>query len=141
MDTVTPNMQEGTSTSDRHSRVPMPVETAPQCAAVNDVLARVGDKWSVRVVMSLAGGSQRFNALRRGIAGISQRMLTRTLRALERDGLVERTVTPSVPPRVDYALTPLGESLTGPVAQLGNWAMANIDRIEAARALYDQTKE
>ncbi|MEC8772521.1 MAG: helix-turn-helix domain-containing protein, partial [Pseudomonadota bacterium] len=76
------------------------VHDAPQCTAVNDILARVGDKWSVRVVMALTDGSQRFNQLRREIPGISQRMLTRTLRGLERDGLVSRAVTPSVPPRV-----------------------------------------
>jgi DNA-binding HxlR family transcriptional regulator len=104
---------------------------------VNDILARVGDKWSVRVVMGLADGSRRFNELRRDIPGISQRMLTRTLRGLERDGLVSRTVTPSVPPRVDYALTALGRSLCVPVAQLGNWAVANIGKVEAARAVYD----
>ncbi|WP_291169598.1 helix-turn-helix domain-containing protein [Erythrobacter sp.] len=110
---------------------------APQCSAVNDILARVGDKWSVRVVMALEGGSRRFNQLRREISGISQRMLTRTLRGLERDGLVSRTVTPSVPPRVDYALTALGRSLCDPVARLGNWAIANIDKVEAARATFD----
>jgi len=104
---------------------------------VNDILARVGDKWSVRVVMSLADGSQRFNELRRGIPGISQRMLTRTLRGLERDGLVSRKVTPSVPPRVDYALTALGVSLCDPVARLGNWAIANIAKVETARAQFD----
>ena len=106
-------------------------------SAVNDILARVGDKWSVRVVMALTDGSQRFNQLRREIPGISQRMLTRTLRGLERDGLVSRAVTPSVPPRVDYALTELGRSLCDPVARLGNWAIANIGKVEAARAVYD----
>ena len=75
--------------------------------------------------------------MRRDIPGISQRMLTRTLRLLERDGLVSRTVTPSVPPRVDYALTPLGRSLCDPVARLGNWAIANIGKVEAARSVFD----
>ena len=137
METVPHPAQEGTSLSDRDTGVTLEVHNAPQCTAVNDILARVGDKWSVRVVMGLADGSRRFNELRRDIPGISQRMLTRTLRGLERDGLVSRTVTPSVPPRVDYALTALGRSLCVPVAQLGNWAVANIGKVEAARAVYD----
>ena len=137
METQTRPAQEGTATSARYSGVTLEVESPPQCNAVNDILARVGDKWSVRVVMSLAEGSRRFNELRRGIPGISQRMLTRTLRGLERDGLVQRTVTPSVPPRVDYELTPLGISLCDPVARLGNWAIANIGAVETARAQFD----
>ncbi len=137
METVPHPAQEGTSLSDRDTGVTLEVHNAPQCTAVNDILARVGDKWSVRVVMGLADGSRRFNELRRDIPGISQRMLTRTLRGLERDGLVSRTVTPSVPPRVDYALTALGRSRCVPVAQLGNWAVANIGKVEAARAVYD----
>ncbi|MBQ96273.1 helix-turn-helix transcriptional regulator [Erythrobacter sp. SN021] len=137
METATRPAQEGTLPSDRNTGVTLEVHDAPQCSAVNDILARVGDKWSVRVVMALEGGSRRFNQLRRDIPAISQRMLTRTLRLLERDGLVSRTVTPSVPPRVDYALTPLGESLCDPVARLGNWAIANIGRVEAARAVFD----
>ena len=137
METATRPAQEGTLPSDRNTGVTLEVHDAPQCSAVNDILARVGDKWSVRVVMALEGGSRRFNQLRRDIPAISQRMLTRTLRLLERDGLVSRTVTPSVPPRVDYALTPLGKSLCDPVARLGNWAIANIGRVEAARAVFD----
>ena len=137
METATHIAQEGTAMSARDTGVTLGVESPPQCSAVNDILARVGDKWSVRVVMSLAEGSQRFNELRRGIPGISQRMLTRTLRGLERDGLVKRTVTPSVPPRVDYELTPLGISLCDPVARLGNWAIANIGAVESARAEFD----
>ncbi|WP_454597234.1 winged helix-turn-helix transcriptional regulator [Qipengyuania sp. SM2507] len=137
METLTRPAQGGTATSARDSGVTLAVHDAPQCSAVNDILARVGDKWSVRVVMSLADGSQRFNELRRGIPGISQRMLTRTLRGLERDGLVSRKVTPSVPPRVDYALTALGVSLCDPVARLGNWAIANIAKVETARAQFD----
>lgn len=101
------------------------------------MLARVGDKWSMQVVMGLADGPMRFNALLRAIAGISQRMLTRTLRGLERDGLVSRTVTPSVPPQVDYALTPLGVSLRGPVSALGDWAVAHRETIAAARERFD----
>ena len=137
METAPQVAQEGTLLSDRNTDVTLEVHDAPQCTAVNDILARVGDKWSVRVVMALTDGSQRFNQLRREIPGISQRMLTRTLRGLERDGLVSRAVTPSVPPRVDYALTELGRSLCDPVAQLGNWAIANITKVEAARAVYD----
>ena len=137
MDTKTLTPQEGTLLSDRNTRVTMEVPDQPSCRAVNDVLSRVGDKWSVRVVMSLAEGPKRFNELRREIDSISQRMLTRTLRALERDGLVHREVTPSVPPRVDYSLTPLGASLTGPIARLGQWAMDNILAIEASRMAFD----
>ena len=137
MDTDTLIPQEGTFLSDRNTAVTMHVPDMPSCRAVNDVLSRIGDKWSVRVVMSLARGSRRFNELRREIDSISQRMLTRTLRALERDGLVSRTVTPTVPPRVDYALTALGSSLTGPVAMLGEWAMDNIGAIESARGEFD----
>jgi len=85
------------------------------CRAVGDVLARVGDKWSILVVSRLGEGALRFNELRRSIGGISQRMLTLTLRGLERDGLVTRTVFPTIPPRVDYALTPLGRDLLDPV--------------------------
>ena len=84
------------------------------CRAVSDVLARIGDKWSVLVVSRLGDGPLRFNELRRSIGGISQRMLTLTLRGLERDGLITRTVFPTIPPRVDYALTPLGRDLLEP---------------------------
>lgn len=138
MDTVVTRPQEGTFSSDRDTGVTLAVEHGADCLAVNDILSRVGDKWSVRVFMSLSDGPRRFNELRREIPGISQRMLTRTLRGLERDGLVSRTVTPSVPPRVDYELTTLGGSLRDPVARLGNWAIANIGAVAAARAIYDE---
>lgn len=141
METALHSLQEGTSTSGRDSDVTLHVEGPPQCSAVNDILSRVGDKWSVRVVLSLAQGSRRFGQLRREIDGISQRMLTRTLRNLERDGLVERTVTPSVPLRVDYELTVLGRSLCKPIALLGDWAITNMGRIEAARAAYDERED
>ena len=141
METTTRLAQEGTFVSDRDTGVTLEVHDAPQCTAVNDILARVGDKWSVRVVMALTEESRRFNELRREIPGISQRMLTRTLRGLERDGLVSRAVTPTVPPRVDYALTALGKSLRNPVAQLGNWAIANIGKVEAARAVFDSEQD
>src|SRR3978361_1665401 len=106
---------------------------SPACRSVNHVLQRIGDKWSVLIVQTLAGGPQRFNQLRREIPTISQRMLTLSLRALERDGLVTRTVTPSIPPRVDYELTALGHSLQGPICALAQWAMANIGEIHVAQ--------
>ncbi|OCC23036.1 transcriptional regulator [Croceicoccus estronivorus] len=147
MDTVTRIAQEGTFLSDSHTGVPVAsvsVAEVPEgghspcaCKTVTEILSRVGDKWSMQVVMSLAGGTLRFNELRRAIDGISQRMLTRTLRGLERDGLVERTVTPSVPPRVDYALTALGRSLRQPVAELGQWALQNREMIVTARERFD----
>ena len=111
---------------------------ANSCRPVTDILSRVGDKWSVMIVMLLGPGPRRFNEIRRAINGISQRMLTLTLRGLERDGLVTRTVTPSIPPRVDYELTPLGQSLRRPIDALGEWAFANRDEIEVARARFDR---
>jgi DNA-binding HxlR family transcriptional regulator len=107
------------------------------CRAVSDVLARIGDKWSVLVVARLGEGSLRFNELRRSIGGISQRMLTLTLRGLERDGLITRTVTPTVPPRVDYALTALGRDLLNPVSALSSWAIRNQPKIAQARINFD----
>jgi DNA-binding HxlR family transcriptional regulator len=107
------------------------------CRAVSDVLARIGDKWSVQAVMLLADEPRRFNELKRMIGDVSQRMLTLTLRGLERDGLVTRTVFPTIPPRVDYALTPLGQSLRGPVQALGAWAIAHKDVIAEARRAFD----
>ncbi|QSQ10723.1 winged helix-turn-helix transcriptional regulator [Myxococcus landrumensis] len=111
------------------------------CLAVRDILTRVGDKWSVQVVGNLGPGPMRFGELRRAIEGISQRMLTLTLRGLERDGLVTRTVHPTVPPQVDYALTPLGETLLGPVSELSRWAVNHREQIQAARGLYDARPE
>lgn len=107
------------------------------CRAIGDILARVGDKWSILVVSRLGEGALRFNELRRSIGGISQRMLTLTLRGLERDGLVTRTVFPTIPPRVDYALTPLGRDLLNPVAALGAWAIRNQGKIARAREQFD----
>lgn len=118
--------------------VPEPVHAGKSCDAVNSVLARVGDKWSMLIVMLLAQGPCRFNELKRRVGGISQRMLTLTLRGLERDGLVKRTVFPTVPPRVDYELTPLGHSLRGPIEALGQWAFGNYERIVAARTDFDR---
>ena len=107
------------------------------CRAVSSVLARVGDKWSVLIVALLGDGPKRFNEIKRMVGGISQRMLTLTLRGLERDGLVTRTVFPTVPPRVDYELTPLGRSLWDPVDALGAWARAHQGEIAAARQRFD----
>lgn len=141
METITAPAQEGTLLSDRHTDVPaadLPIiQHGSACQTVTEVLNRVGDKWSMQVVIQLGDGSLRFNELRRSIAGISQRMLTRTLRGLERDGLVSRTVIPSIPPRVDYALTDLGHSLRGPVNVLGDWAVGNREAIAAARVRFD----
>ena len=114
---------------------------AHSCQPATDILARVGDKWSVLVVMLLGNGTKRFNEMRRLIGGISQRMLTLTLRGLERDGLVTRTVFPTVPPRVDYALTDLGRSLLPPISALGQWAFGHRAQIEAARLAYDAKNE
>jgi DNA-binding HxlR family transcriptional regulator len=102
-----------------------------------DVLDRVGDKWSVYVISLLGDGPRRFTDLLRTIDGISQRMLTVTLRGLERDGVVTRTVYPVVPPRVDYDLTPTGHTLLATVRQLVEWAEDHTGDIDAARAQYD----
>ncbi|MGB6749141.1 MAG: helix-turn-helix domain-containing protein [Xanthobacteraceae bacterium] len=115
----------------RHTHLPT------DCRAISDVLARIGDKWSVLVVTRLGDKPMRFNELRRSIGGISQRMLTLTLRGLERDGLVTRTVFPTIPPRVDYALTQLGRDLLHPVSALGEWATRNQTKIARAREKFD----
>jgi DNA-binding HxlR family transcriptional regulator len=107
------------------------------CPAVREVLNRIGDKWSVQIVDLLGGGAMRFSELRRAIEGISQRMLTHTLRGLERDGLVTRTVFPTIPPRVDYELTALGETLLEPIQGLAEWAAANRFSIQSARDKFD----
>jgi DNA-binding HxlR family transcriptional regulator len=104
------------------------------------VLSRVGDKWTVLVVSTLGDGPKRFNELRRALGSISQRMLTLTLRGLERDGLLTRTVFPTVPPRVEYELTRLGRSLLEPVSGLGSWARKNRAAIQDARHKFDAGK-
>lgn len=109
----------------------------PDCRAVSELLSRVGDKWTVLIVKALAGKPHRFNELKREIGGISQQMLTRTLKTLERDGMVARTVHATVPPSVDYALTPLGQSLSVPVLGLAEWTFAHLPEIHANRAAYD----
>jgi DNA-binding HxlR family transcriptional regulator len=110
------------------------------CQNVSRVLARIGDKWSVLVIMMLSERPLRFNELRRTIDGISQRMLTLTLRGLERDGIVTRHLTPIIPPRVDYQLTELGRSLCEPVIALGAWASSHGAEIERAQIAFDRGK-
>lgn len=113
-------------------------ETSSRCQRISELLSRVGDKWTIQVIRALGDGPLRFNALRREIAEISQKMLATTLRNLERDGFVSRTVTPATPPQVEYALTALGRDLQGPVFALAQWTGENAHRIEAARAAYDR---
>jgi DNA-binding HxlR family transcriptional regulator len=107
------------------------------CSGISEVLSRIGDKWSVQVVMMLRDGPRRFSELRRGVTGISQRMPTLTLRGLERDELVTRTIFPTIPPLVDYELTGLGHSLRGPVEALGRWTMENQPAIRVAQGTFD----
>jgi len=115
--------------------------TNPVCRTISTLLSRIGDKWTVLVVQTLGDGPRRFNELRREIPSVSQRMLTLTLRNLERDGLVSRTVTPIIPPRVDYELTDLGHSLQKPICALATWATDNVEAIHAAQARFDEIAE
>ena len=123
--------QEGTAVIPGHLGDP------EDCRAVSEVLSRVGDKWTILVVVELGQGPRRFNEIRRALGSISQRMLTLTLRGLERDGLVTRTVFPTIPPRVDYELTKLGRSLLEPVSAVGLWARQNRAAIQEARTRFD----
>ena len=125
------NMQEG------KKLIPGHADLTESCPAVRAILSRIGDKWSVLVVMQLVEGTRRFNELKRLVGGISQRMLTLTLRGLERDGLVRRELFPGVPPRVEYSLTELGRSLREPVYALSRWAVENRDGIHAAQRRFD----
>src|ERR671917_2573673 len=125
-------LQEGTK------MIPGTLHVPEDCRAISQVLARVGDKWTVLVVSNLGDGPKRFNELRKALGSISQRMLTLTLRGLERDGLVTRTVYPTIPPRVDYQLTGLGCSLLRTVRGLGEWAIQNRDEILEARRRFDE---
>jgi len=126
--------QEGTSVLPSNLHVP------EDCRAVSEVLSRVGDKWTILVVSELGNGPKRFNEIRRALGSISQRMLTLTLRGLERDGLVTRTIFPTIPPRVDYELTALGRCLAQPVQALGQWAFEHLPAIEGARTSFDARK-
>lgn len=111
--------------------------TTETCRPASEILARIGDKWTILVIMSLSERKMRFTELKREVEGISQRMLTMTLRGLERDGMVIRTVTPTIPPRVDYELSPLGRSLREPVLAIGQWASLNRPAILKARQKFD----
>lgn len=121
-----------------HMAVRAPVTGHGDCRAVADSLSRIGDKWTVLVVGALTTGPLRYNELNRAIAGISQRMLTLTLKGLEQDGLVTRTLYPTIPPRVEYALTDMGSTLIAPLLVLFEWAQANGPRMAEARVRYEQ---
>ena len=112
-------------------------ETKAECRALAQVLDRIGDKWTVMVVGVLSGGPQRFSTILRTINGVSHRMLTLTLRGLERDGLVTRTLYPTIPPKVEYELTKLGSSLIEPLRMLSAWGRKHLPAIEKARARFD----
>lgn len=112
-----------------------------QCSKLGELIGRVGDRWTLRVLISLRLAPLRFNTIRRAVPGISQQMLARTLRTLERDGMVTRTVYPSVPPQVEYALTDLGNALCDEGRRLGDWAVENLDEIERQRLRFDDRGE
>jgi DNA-binding HxlR family transcriptional regulator len=117
--------------------VHLPNANTEDCRAVSSILARVGDKWTVLIVVLLGDGPKRFNEIKRTVGGISQRMLTFTLRGLERDGLVTRTVFPTTPQRVDYELTKLGSTLWKAVQPLGAWAREHVSEILKSRKRFD----
>lgn len=117
--------QEGTILSEAHNFVPENTLSATDCKGLAEVLASVGDKWTIMVVGALSKGPLRYNEIQRRVSGISQRMLTLTLKRLETDGIVLRTLYPSVPPRVDYELTELGQTLRGALVPLHQWAARN----------------
>jgi len=119
----------------------MPSPNSGGCRATREILDRIADKWSLYIVAVLANGPRRFNELKRGIDGISQRMLTLTLRGLERDGLLTRTMYPTIPPRVDYELTDMGRTLLKPVMALVNWANDNQVAIAEAQTRFDDKPE
>jgi len=123
----------------RQAREPKEDQYA-KCRIILEVLDRIGDKWTVMVVGALSNGPLRFNAIMRAIEGVSHRMLTLALRALERDGLVKRTVYATIPPKVEYELTDLGRSLIEPLRTLGAWVLRNGPEIEAARVQFDAAK-
>lgn len=112
-----------------------------ECKRFSGVLSLIGDNWTVMIVMTLTERPRRFNDIKRTIGGISQQMLARTLRALERDGMVARTVHPTVPPQVEYALTALSRSLADPIRELGYWAGAHIAEIEGNRSAFDEARD
>jgi DNA-binding HxlR family transcriptional regulator len=112
-------------------------QTEP-CRRISEILSRIGDKWSLLVIRQLGEGPMRFSQIKRSLGSISQKMLTATLRGLERDGFVTRTVFPTVPPRVDYELTTLGRDLLQPVTVMADWALKNAERIERSRKRFDE---
>ena len=120
--------------------VTTPLSTSTDCGAVSEILNRVGDKWTVQVVVALRDKPRRFNDIKRQVGGISQQMLTRTLKTLERDGMVKRTVCATTPPQVEYALSALGRSLSEPLRQLAKWARAHIATIHENRLRYDASR-
>lgn len=132
-------MRDRDASADEESQTLEVARTSDNMCPLRDVLNRIGDKWSVLVVIELKAGKLRFSSLRRSIEGISQRMLAQTLRQLERDGMVERTVFPSVPVRVEYELTPLGLSLNEPLAAIAHWAESHLSVIQKARDAYDRS--
>lgn len=120
-----------------HLRTPPPGETVETCETISQLLSRIGDKWTILVVRTLGRGPRRFNELRRDIGDISQKMLSQTLRNLERDGFLTRTVTPTTPPSVEYALTEMGQDFLRPVCAIASWTAEHAEQITAARAAYD----
>jgi len=132
--------QGGTILSDTNTNVSIESHTYEECRALADILVRIGDKWTVMVVGVLAHGPMRYRQIFKVIDGVSQRMLTLTLKGLERDGLVTRTVFPTVPPRVDYALTERGQTLIVPLRALWTWAQENRTAIEDTRRAFDKSR-
>jgi DNA-binding HxlR family transcriptional regulator len=129
--------EDGTSNTATHTPVTDQVSVGAPMCELREVLDRVGDKWSVLLMAVLGDGPRRYSELRRSVDGISQRMLTLTLRSLERDGLVIRTVTPSTPPQVSYELTPVGETLSMAVSSLIKWSERHREYISVSRRIYD----
>ena len=121
--------------------IEIPDRASEDCRAVSSILARIGDKWSVLIIVLLGDGSKRFNEIKRMVGGISQRMLTLTLRGLERDGLVKRTQLPTIPPRVDYELTDLGRKLIVPLQSLYEWAVEHRPAMLAAREKFAKKQQ
>jgi DNA-binding HxlR family transcriptional regulator len=120
---------------------PITPGTDPGCRMVNEILGRMGDKWTILTITMLTERPRRFNELKRLIGGISQQMLTRTLKALERDGMVTRKVYPTIPPQVEYSLTELGQSLAQPLLQLAMWVLHHTDEIKASRQAHDGVRQ
>ncbi|MCK9919350.1 helix-turn-helix transcriptional regulator [Microbacteriaceae bacterium K1510] len=127
----------GMATAPKREAVQGGEEYHAACGTIAQVLERIGNKWTVLVVVALADGPQRFNALMRLVEGVSHRMLTLTLRGLQRDGMVKRRAYATIPPKVQYELTPLGQSLIEPLGTLADWAMRNRTKIETAQTAFD----